>query len=161
MRTSPTLRRNPLLPTLPPQMSGPKGEWPHLSNVPRPPNQLPQGSLVSGLKDGQACSPLHPPSRPRQVSCCVWLRGEGTPRGWGGGSSAVAVLLIDYPRPHPITTQPLPSPPAWLACASPRPWGPGIRLESRFRECHLPPLMVLIIGTGGRAGAEAQRRILD
>lgn len=77
-----------------------------------------------------------------------------------GGSSAVAGLLIDHPRPHPITEQPLLSPPAWLACASPRPQGPGIRLESRFRECHLPPLMVLIIGTGWRAGAAAQRRIL-
>jgi hypothetical protein len=57
-----------------------------------------------------------------------------------------AMLLIDCPRPHPITEHPLPSPPAWPACASPRPRGPGIRLESRFRECHLPPLMVLIIG---------------
>lgn len=34
----------------------------------------------------------------------------GTPRGWGGGSSAVATLLIDRPRPHPITAQPLLSP---------------------------------------------------
>lgn len=61
--------------------------------------------------------------------------------------------LIDLQRPHPITAPPLLSPPAWLACASPRPWGPGIRLESRFQECHLPLLMVLIIGTGWRAGS--------
>lgn len=77
----------------------------------------------------------------------------GTPRGWGGGSSATAMQLIDLQRPHPITVQPLLSPPAWLACASQRPWGPGIRLESRFQECHLPLLMVLIIGTGWRAGS--------
>lgn len=69
------------------------------------------------------------------------------------------MLLIDHPQPHPITAQPLPSPPAWLACTAPRPGGPRIRLESRFRECHLPPLMVLIIGTGWQAessGAEAE-----
>lgn len=49
----------------------------------------------------------------------------GTPRGQGRDSSAVAVLLIARPRPHPITMQPLLSPPAWPACASLGP--PGTR----------------------------------
>lgn len=49
------------------------------------------------------------------------------PRGWGRGSSAVTVLLIDRPWPHRITMQPLLSPPAWPACASPPFWAPGTR----------------------------------
>lgn len=113
---------------------------------------------MSRLKDAPAQPPAAAPSPSSPASTSLlyaWLGAHGgmaTPRGWGGGSSSVAALLIDHPRPHPITAQPLLSPPAWPACASLRPRGPGIRLESRFRECHLPPLMVLIIGTGWRGG---------
>lgn len=117
--------------------------------------QVPQGNLVSRLKDDPAQPPQESSSLPLPRPPAVpGSAGMGTPRGQGGSSSAVAALLIDCPQPHPITAQPLPSPPAWPACASPRPQGPGIRLESRFRECHLPPpLMVLIIGTSWRAGS--------
>lgn len=103
-----------------------------------------------GLKMAQYTPPPSSPSSLGFLSSLAERDAKGLGRGLISNCNAAnrPSAATSYYRAAPSL-----APPAWLACASQRPWGPGIRLESRFQECHLPLLMVLIIGTGWRAGS--------
>lgn len=162
MRTSPTLRRNPLLPTLPPQMRGPKGEWPHFSNVPRPPpTSFPKGAWCPGLKTARPAPHSTPIPPPPGLLLCLAERG-GDAKGLGRGliSSCGAANRLSSATSYYHTAPPQP------------PSLAGLRLSAALGTRHqigvkIPRVSFAAVDgadnrdrrAGGSGGAEADSRL--